>query len=450
MSSFSLDKAEIKGIGLYTIIIINFKTIKYMKKLMFLLLLLIGYVSGSAQDEQFEKSLQDAKRGNAGAMRYMAFHYENGTKVTSDMEESLKWLKEAAFRKNTEAIGRIGYFYDWGNGGLQKDVKQAFAYYLVAATENDALTMNKLGKLYEEGRGCEKDLNEAIKLYYLSGFSMDEAKKCEKLAGIDSTSAPATYIEAFLRYAEGPEDDARAMFALYESYNYGLRGAEKDKPLATKWLKKAAEKGLTVAQHELGEYYFSLQDYKAAEKWYRLAAEKGNQESMSRLAVLCLHGIGDVEKDADLALALYIGSGEFDKIRKEFSGLSNVSDDVFLEKQVELFSSIAGALVTAPVTHPAELSTKPASQPGTEYKPPVNQPGTGYVQPSQTSLPKQVFCNHCNGSGYTCVLKTVPTYGTQTNVKQRCPYCSQLLDHGIVHVRQRCSRCQGKGYTIVY
>ena len=78
------------------------------------------------------------------------------------------------------------------------------------------------------------------------------------------------------------------------------------------------------------------------------------------------------------------------------------------------------------------------------------QPQQPQQQYQQTSPPKQVFCNHCNGSGYTCVVKTVPTYGTQTNVKQRCPYCFQLLDHGIVHVRQRCSRCQGKGYTIVY
>lgn len=56
------------------------------------------------------------------------------------------------------------------------------------------------------------------------------------------------------------------------------------------------------------------------------------------------------------------------------------------------------------------------------------------------------ICSSCNGSGRQCVLKTVPTYGTQSNVKQRCPHCSELLGHGLVHVQQKCVHCQGKGY----
>lgn len=67
-------------------------------------------------------------------------------------------------------------------------------------------------------------------------------------------------------------------------------------------------------------------------------------------------------------------------------------------------------------------------------------------QQSQQKVTQRVVCPSCNGTGKTCVLKTVPTYGTHSNVMHRCTNCNQLLGHGITHVQQRCARCQGMGY----
>lgn len=67
-------------------------------------------------------------------------------------------------------------------------------------------------------------------------------------------------------------------------------------------------------------------------------------------------------------------------------------------------------------------------------------------QQSQQKVTQRVVCPSCNGTGKTCVLKTVPTYGTHSNVMHRCTNCNQLLGHGSTHVQQRCARCQGMGY----
>ncbi len=73
---------------------------------------------------------------------------------------------------------------------------------------------------------------------------------------------------------------------------------------------------------------------------------------------------------------------------------------------------------------------------------PFQQPQQQYQQ----KVTQRVVCTSCSGTGKKCILKTVPTYGTHSNVKHRCTTCNELLGHGIVHVQQRCSACQGKGY----
>lgn len=81
------------------------------------------------------------------------------------------------------------------------------------------------------------------------------------------------------------------------------------------------------------------------------------------------------------------------------------------------------------------------SSPQSTYQP-YQQP----QQHNQQKVTQRVVCTSCNGTGKTCILKTVPTYGTHSNVKHRCTTCNELLSHGSVHVQQRCSRCQGTGY----
>ena len=138
---------------------------------------------------------------------------------------------------------------------------------------------------------------------------------------------------------------------------------------------------------------------------------------------------------------LYIAAGDFDSVRKYYPSLSGASDAEMFNKQVSIFQSIHEDGTHAGAGH-STVGQPPVYQPPVQHNNNYNQ----YQNNTQQRQPVRVLCPHCNGTGYICVVKSVPTYGTHTNVKTRCKNCSQLLDHGIVHVQTKCYHCQGKGY----
>ena len=438
-----------------------------------LLMLCIGSsVDSYAQTGLAARLLPQASRGVASKLSSLAECYEYGYGVDVNYNEALRLHKEAAFRGSSDSKFRIGALHKYGFGGIKEDKELAFRYISEACNEGCSAAYPYLAGFYEDGWFVGKDLNQAIKYYYLSGKDyFEKAKNCEKLAGVDSTSTPKDFMEGYLRYAEGADADARAMYALCQIYRYGLYGVEKNSDLGLEWLKRAAEKGLTIAMFDLGEYYNSKEDFETAIKFLEPCSLRGHQESMGSLAfaytILQINGVTIPE---GLIPNLYIATGDFDAVRSKFPSIGRASDAELLNKQISIYqnlhSSYDGVQVSTPIGLPGSASggaqssasqqgsgqstvSQPAYQP--TYQPSTYQPST-YQQPAQESntqqrQPVRVLCSHCNGSGYQCVVNSVPTYGTHTNVKTRCKYCSELLDHGIVHLRKRCPFCQGKGYV---
>jgi len=399
----------------------------------------------SAQTGRAATYLPGAERGVAKDLTCLAECYEYGYGVEEDLNEALRLYTQAAFRKDPQAIFRIGYFYETGKGGLQKDYAEAFKYYNVAASQGNQGAMLYLAELYEEGSGCSQNLQMAYKLYLLScvrDYSFKGAKRCAKLLGIDTLSMPGSNIGVFSKYSVGENPDLRAIYGTYETYMHGLEGIEKDPMLALIWLEKAAEGGFTAAQAELGNYFYSKGEYTKAVKWLNAASLKGDQTSMSSLADIYSYGFPGATSTPEVIYNLYIGAGNFDKAKNVFSNLKLISDSKLLEQQINIFNYLNGASQPAPQPTP---QTTLGGQTGNQ-----NQTGTyGQTQTqSNYNEPRRVLCTHCNGSGYICVVKTVPTYGTHTNVKTRCQHCSQLLEHGIVHIQRKCPHCQGKGYIL--
>jgi len=469
-----------------------------MKKILVSSILLIWCIGSSvdsyAQTGMAAKLLPQANRGVASKLSGLAECYEYGYGVDVNYNEALRLHKEAAFRGSSDSKFRIGALHKYGFGGIKQDYELAFKYLSEACNEGCSGAYPYLAEFYENGWFVGKDLNQAIKYYYLSGKDyFEKAKKCEKLAGVDSAGTPGNFMEGYLRYAEGAEGDARAMYALSERYRYGLNGVEKNIDLGIEWLKRAAEKGLTIAMFELGEYYNSKEDFETAIKYLEPCSLRGHQESMGSLAfaytILQIKGVTIPE---GLIPNLYIAAGDFDAVRSKFPSIGRASDAELLNKQISIYqnlhstydgvqgstaiglpgSSLTGSQGSASSGSQSSASSasqgsapqqgsgqstvnQPSQQPST-YQPSTYQPSTYqppvYQQPAQGGntqqrQPVRVLCSHCNGSGYQCVVNSVPTYGTHTNVKTRCKYCSELLDHGIVHIRKKCPFCQGKGYV---
>jgi len=364
------------------------------------------------------------------------------------------WYRTPATDWMTQAlpIGN-GQFGGMIFGGIKQDYELAFKYLSEASNEGCDGANPYLAEFYENGVYVGKDMQQAIKYFYLSGkYYFDKAKKCERLAGIDSASAPKSEIEGYLKYAEGPDDDARAMYALSQVYLFGLNDVEKNSELGMEWLKKAADKGLTIAMSELGDYLISKDEYEEAIKLLEVCSLKGHQMSMKNLAqayrILEIRGKTIAE---GVIPNLYIAAGDFETLRKYYPSLSRATDAELLNKQILIFQGIhqgdSRPAASQSSTNKPATNQSPVNQPPVYY-PPVQQ-NNNYNQHqnnNQQRQPMRVLCQHCNGTGYICVVKSVPTYGTHSNVKTRCKNCSQLLDHGIVHVQKKCYHCQGKGY----
>ena len=90
-------------------------------------------------------------------------------------------------------------------------------------------------------------------------------------------------------------------------------GVPKDEAEAAKWYRKAAEKGLASAQHNLGLCYDNGEgvpkDEAEAAKWYRKAAEQGYAEAQCDLG-LCYHKGEGVPKDKRESVIWYWKAAE--------------------------------------------------------------------------------------------------------------------------------------------
>ena len=82
----------------------------------------------------FEKTLAEAKDGDAVAMFNLGVKYELGEGVLEDDEEAVKWFRKAAELGDEVAMYNLGVMYAKGDGVIQDDV-EAYAWLNVAAAK---------------------------------------------------------------------------------------------------------------------------------------------------------------------------------------------------------------------------------------------------------------------------------------------------------------------------
>ena len=129
-----------------------------------------------------------AEQGNSDGMENLAVQYEMGRGVPKyDYSEALKWYKKAAEAGNVSAqyhVGEIYYYVQIGfhdySEVIKQDYTEAFKWYKMAAT-TDAQAQNRLGYMYEWGKGVEQDYSEAMRWYKKASLKLDGAKTAIEL-----------------------------------------------------------------------------------------------------------------------------------------------------------------------------------------------------------------------------------------------------------------------------
>lgn len=246
------------------------------------------------------------------------------------------------------------------------DYENAMYWYKEATKHEDASAMNKVGEMYENGYGVEKDTYKA-KMWYKKAikYGCDQAKinidrivredVKEILAKGDDYIRKGNYDNALHWYMEGVKfENAIAMNNVGEMYEKGY-GVKKDEYKAKMWYKKASKHGFRQAKlnldrlenesneytvikikdasnlgknnkdnnskivmdndcinspFEKGMYYYKIDDYDDAFIWFEKAANAGDMYGMYWLGLLYQEGKG-IKKDFDEAIKWYKKSAKY-------------------------------------------------------------------------------------------------------------------------------------------
>jgi hypothetical protein len=183
----------------------------------------------------------------------------------------LEYYVEGAKRSDLDSIVLAAELFASGELGEQKH-DLAIPLYGEAAYRGSALAQRRLGAYYTDGKEVERDLKLASELYE----------------------------------AAAEQGDENAAYALGAAYERGNEAVPRDLGQAIRWYRVAAEKGLTIAQHNLACCYAHpdspLKDMPTALMWFHKAAEGGSKLTMENLAHMYANGWG---VDMDLEKAAY-------------------------------------------------------------------------------------------------------------------------------------------------
>jgi TPR repeat protein len=261
--------------------------------------------------EVYKYAKISADKGFAPGQNILGGCYSNGTGVTEDKTESVKWYIKAAEQGYADAQTQLGYMYSNGIG-VKKDDAEAVKWYIKAANQGHARGQNNLGVKYMKGLGVTKNESEALKWFRKSAEQGDEmGQRALGNMYFNGQALEKNEAEAFKWYKKAAEQDyADSQFELGSMFEDGV-GVKKDLIEAIKWYKKAAEQGNSNALNNLGliyqyeslnlGYYRSSNDMEEALKLYRESAEQGNAFGQYNLANMFSNGIGINENQTEAA-----------------------------------------------------------------------------------------------------------------------------------------------------
>ena len=131
-------------------------------------------------DKAFDYFYQAAERKQTKALCKVGEYYFIGIgKVEQNYDVAFKYFKEAADMNNAEAMYILGYCYACGNG-VDKDEHTAIEYWEKSVNEKapSPYAQLALAKVYEQGEFVERNMIKAVELYQKAANSdIDEVVK---------------------------------------------------------------------------------------------------------------------------------------------------------------------------------------------------------------------------------------------------------------------------------
>lgn len=186
--------------------------------------------------------MEASMKNNLFAMLNMAKIYQKGLGIDKNLEKARDLYNKAYAAGYTDAMVLCGDSYWEAFAGNQPDYNQALACYQKAYLRRCPYAAYRLGWLYNEGLGVERDPQKAWE-YYQQAVSMQYADAMTDV-GIfyrDGILVERDYVKA-LEYLNkaAAKGNIRAMYELYQMYLKG-EGVTPNFVLAKDWLRKYFE-----------------------------------------------------------------------------------------------------------------------------------------------------------------------------------------------------------------
>lgn len=240
-------------------------------------------------DKEIEKSEKKPRKDYKTAWQFYdwakACADKNGEEYNPEF--AVKLFIEAANGGITVAKYKLGKMFLNGDG-VEKDTRKAVEWLKQAAMEENEFAEYALGRLFLKGEEVEKDIFAAEE-YLLKSASRGN-KYAAYLLGKEYLSGENFGKDAMkaVEYLElaAEKDFEPAEYILGKEY---LRGENfpKDVQKAIDYLKRAAEKGLNFAEYELGKIYLfgndAPKDTETALAYLKSAAANGNKYAQALL-----------------------------------------------------------------------------------------------------------------------------------------------------------------------
>ncbi|WP_289298451.1 tetratricopeptide repeat protein [uncultured Reyranella sp.] len=103
-----------------------------------------------------------AARDVEGPQARLGFYYENGLGTAKNIDEALRWYREAAGNGNADAAYALGRLYE-GSENLPANPREAMKFYEAAAERDHPSAQYRLGRGFANGEGLPIDRVQAIK-----------------------------------------------------------------------------------------------------------------------------------------------------------------------------------------------------------------------------------------------------------------------------------------------
>lgn len=237
-----------------------------------------------------------AERGNARAQNNLGVIYHEGVFGGRYYAEAARWFEAAAAQGNAEAQANLARMFSSGRGG-HKDPARAFALASMSAETGFPGGIGTLAGFYWLGIGVEKNVNHAVRLYRQATEKGDaySAYRLAEYHGIRNLASDRPLIAYYYKLA-ADRGHAEAQYTYAQFYRSGHYGVTIDEGEAMRWVIRAANKGSSRAQYELGvklvEGIGLPQDREMGVRWLQIAAARGYMDAERTLAEM---NAGEIE-----------------------------------------------------------------------------------------------------------------------------------------------------------